>query len=66
MKPQLFIKPERMTEPIVVLLPEEIHYIRNVLRLVKGDFLSVADGKGERFSAQLEDIDRKKGIIPWC
>ena len=41
------------TDGILLLRPEETHYLKRVLRLRKGDALSVVDGYGHLWNATM-------------
>jgi len=47
----------------LVLEGEELHHLRNVLRLRRGDHLALFDGRGRGFQASLLSIDAKQAVL---
>jgi len=59
-----FFCPEVRTQgQDLILSGEELHHLRNVLRLQVGDALSLFDGAGKGFAASLLEIDRQRAIL---
>ena len=51
---RLVVEPERLLTGLLVLTPDEAHYLRRVRRLGAGDAVEVRDGAGRRCPATLE------------
>lgn len=50
-------------ENLIELSNDELHYIKNVLRLQDGDELIVSTGTGKRYAAKLQKSTRKSGFV---
>jgi len=62
--PRLFMPLEDITGGESAALPEgQLHYLRNVMRLEPGDRLRVFNGRNGEWLAELQDLNKKKGII---
>ena len=66
MQIRLFIDRPLTVGATVPLAPEQVHYLRNVLRAQPGAELFVFDGKNGEFSAVLSALDKKNGQIQIC
>jgi 16S rRNA (uracil1498-N3)-methyltransferase len=56
---RLFVEEVPKEDGLIYLTGKEVNHIRNVLRMKRGDTLSVMDGKGHLFEAIIEAIQRK-------
>ena len=59
--PRLFLPPHFFRETVLTLPEEESHYLKNVLRMKKGDSLLLLDGKGNFYRARVESMG-KRGV----
>ena len=48
---------------IVISDPEQLHHLRDVLRLKPGDEVAVFDPAGEEFLAEVSGLERKKAVL---
>ena len=51
-----FIDPSLTTHPLVSIKGSEAHHIKNVLRLLPGDGITLFDGTGFEYEAVIKDI----------
>lgn len=57
--PHLFLPPQDLEEDSVKIEGEKAHYLKNVLRLKRGDNLFLMDGEGGYFLAQVEEMGKE-------
>ena len=57
--PRLYLNAAFEKSAIISLLPEHAHYLRNVLRKKKGDYLRVFNGTDGEWLARIEEIGKK-------
>jgi len=50
-------------EKIVLITGKELHHLKNVLRLKKGDHIVVFDGSGREFLGSIENISKGEACI---
>lgn len=54
--PLFFIDPTQLIDNKVLIKGEDFHHLRHVLRLQKGDYLQISDGREHLYSAEIEQI----------
>jgi len=57
---RFFVRPENISEDIVVLQGTDVSHIRTVLRLSQGDRIQVLDGLGNRYFVRLTEVKAKE------
>lgn len=57
---RFFVEPEQIHPEYVEILGGDVNHIRNVLRMVPGDKLSVSDGLGMDYTCQVEELDGER------
>ena len=60
---RFFVKQIHGNEEAVLITGKELHHLRDVLRLKKGDEVIVFDGKGPEFAGKIEDIGKNEARI---
>ncbi len=58
--PKFFVPRENVTDTSIVIDNEDVAHITKVLRLKKGDIISVCDGRGTDCDARIAVIEKKK------
>lgn len=58
--PRFFVEPEQVEEDSIVITGTDVNHIKNVLRMEKGDELSVSDGCGKDYFCLIEDIAKDR------
>lgn len=61
---RLVIAPEQLQNDLVSLTPQQQHYLKRVLRLQKGDRITILDGQGKGWLAVLEEGTTLKILEP--
>lgn len=59
---QFFLPPEAIRDGWAVLQNESFHHLHHVLRLQPGTEILVADGRGARYKAVLESVEKSKAL----
>ena len=57
---RFYLPPERITEDLVTFTPEQRKQLRNVLRLQPGSRVSVFDGSGAEYLAEIASLDDRE------
>lgn len=60
--PKFFVLPEKITENHLVVDSEDVNHITRVLRLKEGDRISVCDGQGYDYEAQIQRLEKRRVI----
>ena len=63
---RFYVSPEsifRERNIIEIKDKEELHHIRDVMRLGKGAVVDVFDGRGKEYSGEIKNIDRNSAVI---
>jgi len=58
--PRFYLPPEQCLEPTLVLAEEEAHHALHVLRVRRGERLTVLDGVGHEFVCEVKELARHK------
>lgn len=65
LRTRLFVEPPLLTGATVPLRPEQVHYLRNVLRLAPGVEIAVFNGRDGEWIARIDDLGKERGsVIP--
>src|SRR5262245_13579757 len=57
---RFYLPPENCRQPVLELTGVEAHHAVDVLRLRRGDRVTVLDGAGGEFTCELDSVDRNK------
>src|SRR3989344_3161073 len=60
---RFFVERLAGNEKIVLITGKELHHLKNVLRLKKGDHIVVFDGRGREFLGSIENISKGEACI---
>jgi 16S rRNA (uracil1498-N3)-methyltransferase len=60
---RFYLPSERCQEPALFLTGREAHHARHVLRLQRGERVTVLDGAGQEFVCAVQDYDRDKARL---
>jgi len=63
LKPRFYLPGGWRTDEVVSLRGEELHHLRNVLRLVPGDGVAIFDGKGRGFCGEILEVKKDEARI---
>lgn len=55
--PRFFVDPSQIIDDHIYIHGGDVNHIRNVLRMKKGDELSVSDGQGQDYFCRIEQLD---------
>lgn len=58
--PKFFVTEDKITDNQIIIDNEDVEHIIRVLRLEKGDRLTVCDGKGTDYEAEILEIEKKE------
>ena len=58
--PRFFLPPEQCKEPILFLTGREAHHALHVLRVRRGQRITVLDGAGQELECEVDSSDRDK------
>src|SRR6266571_9144809 len=58
--PRFYLPPDQCAEAALFLTGREAHHAIHVLRLRRGDSITVLDGAGTEFRCEVEEYDRDK------
>ncbi len=61
--PRLFLNGSFSQNAVLELGAEHAHYLKNVMRKVKGDVVRVFNGLDGEWLAQIEDLKKKSGVL---
>jgi len=65
LRTRLFVEPPLLAGATVPLRPEQVHYLRNVLRLSPGVELAVFNGRDGEWIARIDELGKERGsVIP--
>ncbi len=56
--PRFFVSPDRVTGSRISLADEDARHVAMVLRMQRGDMLTVCDGTGKEYSARIAEVTR--------
>ena len=59
LKTRLFVKQDLREGSQIILSKEQVHYLRNVLRLREGDNIALFNGRDGEWETKIVSIDKK-------
>lgn len=63
LRTRLFVEPPLLAGATVALRPEQVHYLRNVLRLSPGVEIAVFNGKDGEWIARIDELGKECGSV---
>lgn len=63
LRTRLFVEPPLLNGATVALRPEQVHYLRNVLRLSPGVEVAVFNGRDGEWAARIDDLGKEHGSV---
>ena len=61
--PKFFVTQDKISDNQIIIDSEDVTHISRVLRLEKGDNVTVCDGQGTDYDAQIDTIEPKKILL---
>ena len=61
--PKFFVTQDKISDNQIIIDSEDVTHISRVLRLEKGDNVTVCDGQGTDYDAQIDTIESKKILL---
>ncbi len=63
--PKFFVTQDKISDNQIIIDSEDVTHISRVLRLEKGDNVTVCDGQGTDYDAQIDTIEPKKILFEY-
>ena len=60
---RFYLPPEQCQEPTLFLTGREAHHARHVLRIHRGECVTVLDGAGQEFVCEVQEYDHDKARL---
>ncbi len=57
---RFFVEPDQITGSQIIILGSDVNHIKNVLRLEKGEEITVSDGRGKDYFCTISQVDRDR------